>query len=38
MWETPKTPFKKRMEQYFQDVAQEVQHDKNFDTFVAHFA
>ena len=26
------------MEQYFQDMAQKVQHDKNYDTFAAHFA
>ena len=26
------------MEQYFQDIAQKVQHDKNSDTFAAHFA
>ena len=26
------------MEQYFQDVSQKVQHDKNSDTFAAHFA
>ena len=30
--------FKKRMEQHFQDIAQKVQHDKNSDTFAAHFA
>ena len=36
MWETLKTP--KKMEQHFQDVAQKVQHDKNPDTFAAHFA
>ena len=29
---------KKRMEQHFQDVAQKVHHDKNSDTFGAHFA
>ena len=29
---------KKRMEQHFQDMAKKVQHDKNSDTFVAHFA
>ena len=26
------------MEQHFQDIAQKVQHDKNSDTFAAHFA
>ena len=26
------------MEQHYQDVAKKVQHDKNSDTFVAHFA
>ena len=26
------------MEQHFQDVAQKVQHDKNLETFAAHFA
>ena len=26
------------MEQHFQDVAQKVQHNKNSDTFAAHFA
>ena len=29
---------KKRIEQHFQDVVQKVQHDKNSDTFAAHFA
>ena len=36
MRETLKKP--KKMEQHVQDVAQKVQHDKNSDTFVAHFA
>ena len=38
MWETLKTPKKKRTERHYQDVAQKVQHDKNSDTFAAHFA
>ena len=29
---------KKRMEQYFQDVGQKIQHNKNSNTFTAHFA
>ena len=32
-WET----LKKRVEQHFKDVAQEVQYNKNLDTFSAHF-
>ena len=36
--ENTQNTLKKRMGQYFQDVAQKVQHDKNSVTFAAHFA
>ena len=35
--EIPKTLFKKRTEQHFQDVAQKFTNDKNLDSFSAHF-
>ena len=37
MWETLKY-LQKKNGQHFQDIAQKVQHDKNSDTFAAHFA